>query len=302
MRRGVRGRGRVTAGAVALALLAAACTSEPAEPPSGTEVSGVAIAPPGRIVTVEVGELEFSVRCAGTPNPPQPPVVLVSALGVGLQQSWDAVQGRIADFARVCAYDRLGVGQSSRAPRTQTFEDMASQLDGLVTELGLDRPIVLVAHSLGGYVAASFAQRRPDDVAGLLLLDAPGPGYPQSVLDLLPRNASKRGAEERDLWESLLEPKDNAENLDGREAFAATASLSPLGDVPLVALSHTITTHPDSTGPRQQANLESAWEEGQQRWLALSSRARLERVDLAGHDIQNDQPDAVVEAVLDLVD
>lgn len=302
MRWGVLWRGRATIGAVAVALLAGACTSDSAEPPSATEVSGVAVAPTGRVVTVAVGDSELSTRCAGTPDPARPPVVLVSALGAGLQQSWDAVQGRIADFARVCAYDRLGIGQSSAPPKTQTFEDMASQLDGLVTELGLDRPLVLVAHSLGGYVAASFAQSRPDDVAGLLLLDAPGPGYPQSVLDLLPRKASKRGAEERDLWESYLQPKGNVENLDGRAAFSASESFSPLGDLPLVALSHTITSHLDSTGPRQQANLESAWEEGQQRWLALSSRATLERVDLAGHDIQNDQPDVVIEAVRDLVE
>ena len=69
----------------------------------------------------------------------------------------------------------------------------------------------------------------------------------------------------------------------------------------MVALTHSIAEHPPSTPPRRQADLESAWEAGQNGWLALAAAGRLERVDLAGHDIAADQPDVVVDRVGELL-
>lgn len=178
---------------------------------------------------------------------------------------------------------------------------MAGDLRGVIEQLELAAPVLLVAHSLGGMVAVAFAQQHPDDVAGLVLLDATGPGVAQSVLDRLPTRSGAPGGEERDVWEELLDPGRNVEHLDGRAAFAAADSFPPLGAVPLLALTHSISDHHSSTRPRQQADLESAWEAGQHRWLALSSQASMERVDLAGHAIQNDQPDVVVERIRELV-
>ena len=78
-------------------------------------------------------------------------------------------------------------------------------------------------------------------------------------------------------------------------------SLDLRDDVALVALTHSIAQHPRSTSPRQQADLESAWEAGQNRWLRLSSAGRLERVDLAGHDIAAARPEVVVRRVRGLL-
>ena len=69
----------------------------------------------------------------------------------------------------------------------------------------------------------------------------------------------------------------------------------------MVALTHSIAEHAQDTPPGRQADLESAWEAGQNEWLALSSVGRLERVDLAGHDIAADQPDVVVARVRELL-
>ena len=150
-------------------------------------------------------------------------------------------------------------------------------------------------------MAASVVGQDPDRVSGLLLLDATGPGYPQAVLDRLPARQGRRGAKERAGWSALRDPSANVEHLDGRQAFADAEALQPFGDVPLIALTHSIARHPRSTAPRQQADLESAWEAGQARWLALASDGRTERVDLAGHDIQVDQPEVVVERVQELL-
>ena len=257
------------------------------------------VAPLGDVVTVEVGGRSFATRCAGDED--DRAVMLVSGLGMDMDVSWTSVQSRIGTFARVCAYDRLGVGASTAPPAAQTFQDMAQDLDRVMKGLGLQRPVLLVAHSLGGMVAMAFTQQNRDDVAAMLLLDATGPGYPQRVLDRLPRRSGASGSEERDDWEALLDPAGNPERLDGRASFAEADSYAPLGDLPLVVLTHSIAEHRSSTSPRQQADLESAWEGGQQRWLALSTASVLERVDLAGHAIQRDQPDVVVQRVRELV-
>lgn len=257
------------------------------------------VAPLGDVVTVEVGGRSFATRCAGDED--DRAVMLVSGLGMDIDVSWTSVQSRIGTFARVCAYDRLGVGASTAPPAAQTFQDMAQDLDRVMKGLGLQRPVVLVAHSLGGMVAMAFTQQNRDDVAAMLLLDATGPGYPQRVLDRLPRRSGTSGSEERDDWEALLDPASNPERLDGRTSFAEADSYAPLGDLPLHVLTHSISEHRSTTSPRQQADLESAWEGGQHRWLALSTAAALERVDLAGHAIQRDQPDVVVQRVGELV-
>ena len=118
--------------------------------------------------------------------------MLLAGFDTAMAQAWDPVQAGIGAFSRVCAYDRLGVGGSGKPPKSQTFEDMAQTLDGVITELKLERPVVLVAHSLGGMVAATWAAAHPKDVAGIVMVDATGPGYPQRLLELLPRAAAPR--------------------------------------------------------------------------------------------------------------
>ena len=251
----------------------------------------------GGVEEVRAEGHRFAVRCAGDEQ--DPPVLLVSDLATPMERDWDSVQGRIGASARVCAYDRLGVGGSGRAPQSQTFEDMATDLRAVVTSLRLEPPLLLVAHGIGGMVAVTAMQQAPDLAGGLLLLDAAGPGYPQAALDRLA--GSRQAAAERDTWARLLRPDGNREHLDGRQAFAQAQAFRSLGPVPMVALTHSIAEHAPGTPPRRQADLESAWEAGQNAWLALAGAGRLERVDLAGHDIAADQPDVVVERVIELL-
>ena len=295
VRHGARG---AVAAALSLVLLTG-CTLTDEEPSQGgAKVRAVEQVRVGDVTPVRAGGRPFATRCAGDADAPG--VLLVAAEGTPMARAWASVQGRIGAFARVCAYDRLGVGRSGRPPAAQTFDDMAADLLRVLDRLQLTEPVVLVGQSLGGTVAVSAAAQAPDRVAGVLLLDAAGPGYPQAVLDRLPITG-RRGAAERRVWSDLRSPSDNPEHLDGGRAFAAAASLDLRDDVALVALTHSIAEHPRSTTPRQQADLESAWEAGQNRWLRLSSAGRLERVDLAGHDIAADRPELVVHRVRELL-
>jgi pimeloyl-ACP methyl ester carboxylesterase len=284
---------------LAVALLAACTTSGDNETLTRSGDRPATAAGLGDVVAVLVGGHRYATRCVGALD--APPVLLVSDVGRSMTPAWASVQPRIGGFSRVCAYDRLGVGASDEPTRPQTFADMASDLRALVDEMFLEPPVLVVAHGLGGMVAAELAAEFPASVAGLLLLDAPGPGYPQRLLDRLPRRDGAPGSRLRHRWQALLDPAANPERLDGREAFAAIDRLASLRTVPLLAMTHSISAPGRSLRPAQAADLESAWESGQHRWLLLTPRARLERVDLAGHVIQDDQPGVVVQRVRELL-
>ncbi len=244
-------------------------------------------------------EKQFATRCVGDKSAPS--VLLVAGFDTALDDAWDDVQAQIGGFSRVCAYDRLGVGGSAAPPRRQEFVRMADDLDGVVDELGLRRPVTLVAHSLGGLVAVTWAQDHVDDLAGLVLVDATPPSYVETALDALP-TGSARGSDVRRSLQQLLAPMRNAEHLDGEAAFADAEEFGSLGDVPLIALTHSISEFGGDLRPRVAAALDSAWTGGQQQWAELSSQGRVLRVDRAGHFIQQDQPQAVIDAVQEVVD
>src|SRR5512135_2819326 len=68
-------------------------------------------------------------------------------------------------------YDRAGTGWSDTVELPRTARQVTTELRELLVTAGVPAPWLLVGHSLGGAYARHFAQRFPDEVAGLLLLD-----------------------------------------------------------------------------------------------------------------------------------
>jgi pimeloyl-ACP methyl ester carboxylesterase len=256
------------------------------------------LAPLAATENVTVGKRQMAARCAGSTSDPS--VLLVSGYDTELSQSWDEVQPSIARFARVCAYDRLGVGSSDAAPKRQSFADMADELDGVIDALHLARPVVLVAHSLGGMIAATWAEAHRQDLAALVFVDATPPSWVATALSTLPADPAAKGGELRSGLATLLAPHANAEHLAGRPSFDPPAVFSPVGSQPVVALTHSVSDWGDLRR-RDAAELDSVWVGGQQDWAELSSRGRVQIVDQAGHFIQNDQPQALVDAVREVL-
>jgi len=121
--------------------------------------------PPGRLVPVEGAVMHLS--CSGTG---QPTVLLEAGLGES-SLTWAAVQRSLSATTRVCSYDRAGYGWSDSRDRPWTASTAASELESLLTAAGEPGPYVVVAHSLGSFVARELAVTQPDLVAGLVLLD-----------------------------------------------------------------------------------------------------------------------------------
>ncbi|WKX70748.1 alpha/beta fold hydrolase [Streptomyces sp. XD-27] len=76
-----------------------------------------------------------------------------------------------AEFTTSVLYDRAGTGWSDQVPLPRTGAEVTDELRRLLHAAGVPTPYVLVGHSLGGAYARHYAQRFPDDVAGLLLME-----------------------------------------------------------------------------------------------------------------------------------
>ncbi|HEX6618057.1 MAG TPA: hypothetical protein VF024_00280, partial [Solirubrobacteraceae bacterium] len=59
-------------------------------------------------------------------------VVLDSGLGVDSNATWAGVRPAVARFARVCQYDRAGMGSSPPGPRPRTSQRMVDELRALL--------------------------------------------------------------------------------------------------------------------------------------------------------------------------
>jgi len=128
--------------------------------------SAASPAPPvGRFVDVDGHRIWTDSRPG-----PGPCVVFLPGSGeVGLDL-WET-HDRVSRFRASIVYDRGGTGCSSPVPLPRTAAAVAEELETLLRTLRIERPVVLVAHSLGGAYAQRFAQLYPDRVAGMVLLD-----------------------------------------------------------------------------------------------------------------------------------
>jgi len=128
-------------------------------------VTKVDLAPIGRRVEVEGRKLWLHRSGKGGP-----PVVFVPGAGsFGLD--FLLVHDRVAEVTSSLLYDRAGTGWSDDIAMPRSADAVTDELRSMLRSAGLAGPYLLVGHSLGGLYVQRYAQRFPDEVAGLLLLD-----------------------------------------------------------------------------------------------------------------------------------
>jgi pimeloyl-ACP methyl ester carboxylesterase len=274
---------------------------------------------PGQLV--DVGGYRMHISCMGAGAPT---VVLNSGAG-GFSAEWNLVQPELSKTTRVCAYDRAGLGWSEPGPAPRSPAHIADELHTLLTNAGIEGPIVLVAHSAGGKHARLYAQRHPERVAGIVLVDARSEyvddhqtpqqaaaeraeivGFQSQIATLsrfgvirliwswgwpkaLPV-AGKLAPETRQLIgilqaRSLHQATSLSETEDGRSNNDALRGAT-LGATPLVVLASGQLTH-------QIPN----WRESQDYQAELSTNSRLIVVEGSDHSIHWDRPALVMDAV-----
>jgi pimeloyl-ACP methyl ester carboxylesterase len=113
---------------------------------------------PGKIVN------GLHIHCTGSGSP----VVLEAGIAA-TSVSWRPVQNALSSFARVCSYDRPGLGWSPCAAQPRSPEQFVHDLRTVVRHAGT--PVVLVGHSFGGLLVRLYAAAHPEDVRALVLVD-----------------------------------------------------------------------------------------------------------------------------------
>ena len=122
--------------------------------------------PPGQMV--DLGGYQLHLNCQGEGSP----VVVIEAGMSDFSLSWAQIQKEVAKFTRVCTYDRAGLGWSDRSPETRTASVVVEELNNLLTNADVESPYVLVGHSMGGVYVRLYAHEYPNQVAGMVLVDA----------------------------------------------------------------------------------------------------------------------------------
>ena len=246
---------------------------------------------------VDVGGYNLNFRII----PGQGPAILLESGGGMDANEWNALAPRLAaeTGSTVIAYDRAGFGKSD-LPETKydLREDTAALWRGLRT-LGLDRDLILVGHSYGGFLIRFEAAEHPDAVRGLVFIDpftvefvdTFGVDYCNNhpMMGKLPFDTSrpeKLSKLQRAMVRMVGAPDDS--NLADKIAVARKAVV-PAG-LPARVITAGIAFLPK---PEEW----KAWRESHERLAASIAGAKLIVAEKSGHMIPGSQPDLIVAVV-----
>jgi pimeloyl-ACP methyl ester carboxylesterase len=217
----------------------------------------------------------------------------------------------VAKLTHVCAYDRPGtlldadhLGRSDPVAMPRTAQDLVVDLHQLLQKAKIPGPYVFVAHSFGGIFARLYASTYPDEVVGMVLVDA------------LSENV--RSALTPEQWKLYLnfgfkepppglEKYKEIETLDVDKSFdqmQTAKTASPLRQMPLAVLTQ---GQPFDLSPWQPlpadfpAALDKAWHAAQDAQAKLASGSKHMVATKSAHYIQIQEPKLVIDAIDDVV-
>jgi pimeloyl-ACP methyl ester carboxylesterase len=272
---------------------------------------------------VDLGGRKMHINCSGESSPT---VILDSGLGDS-SLSWHKVQPEIAKFIRVCSYDRAGLGYSDPSSRPRTSRVIAEELHDLLQAAGVAPPYVIVGHSMGGFDVRLYTSMYPQEVVGMILVDASHPdqenrfpaelksmegswqreaqfiaqtmpfGVPR-VLGLCDEGAIDRAAD----CNGHTARERMAEIRAFPESATQAAATGPFGDLPLAVLSHDPDKASNDLPHELSKSVNKLWEAMQEDLARLSTRSTQMVAKNSGHYIQMDRPDVVIDAVRNVVD
>ena len=267
--------------------------------------------PPGRLV--DIGGYRLHLHCSGTG-----PTVVLEYGQQGSYVDWHRVQPQLADFARVCIYDRGGYGWSDANPKSRVPSVIAGELHSLLHSAGEKPPYILVGHSFGGLSALMFAHKFPDEVEGVVLVDASMPemmsrlgwrdGIRLRVMQGaipfgLPRwrgwcggnaPAAIRGLKQAITCRSSLYAAYYREWVSFPESAAEVRAITSIGSIPLVVIAR-------DPAIAARSEHETKWNEQQHARTKLSSKSEFMVATGSGHDVPLDRPDVITAAVRKLI-
>jgi pimeloyl-ACP methyl ester carboxylesterase len=277
----------------------------------------VSFEPPGQLI--DVNGRDMHINCIGNKSPT---IILDSGAG-GFSLEWRNIQYSLAQYARVCAYDRAGYGWSEMGPLPRTTKRIAHELHTLLQNAGIHGPYIIVGHSFGGFTAQYFARYFDDEIAGLVLVDSsheeqvyrlPENGkdvvrrslhqdrsntITKSVLhEHFPEEEAAVAQQLMQRWSAMLTWREEMANYALSSRQLRDVHHRPILQIPIVVLSRGKRVWPDT--PYGDA-MEAAWKELQNELNDMSGNSTHIIAEKSGHVIHLDEPELVVDAIHDVL-
>ncbi len=259
-----------------------ACSQEKSHP-EGSPQSEAS----GRLVQLPDGHRMF-VECSGD-SKAAPTVILANGRGLGTADAWAMVQQKVPPSIRTCSYDAIGAGHSDHVQESHSIDQVVSEMHSLFETARLQQSYVLVGASAGGILIRRYQQAYPHEVAGLVFVDS---------------------AHEEMEWRDAAISKqfdpnwNNPESLRDNGFLPDNQTLAWHADIPLIVLERTERA-PCSAFPglsQQQCDaINDEWHNFQVDLARRSRYGQLKSVTGSGHFMHQQRPDAIADAIQDVV-
>jgi pimeloyl-ACP methyl ester carboxylesterase len=234
-------------------------------------------------VTLEGAPIALARSGSGSPL-----IVFQSGLGDGMAV-WSAVLGKLPASVATLAYDRPGYGGSAGRSGRRDACSVARELHALLQATGNPPPYLLVGHSLGGLYQYAFAKLYPDEVSGILLLD---PTHPEHWANLQ-RRTPNTAAVIQSLRTVAFSGVERQEFDDQAECTSALQAL-PAATAPALLLQR------GRAEPGESEEFQAVSRELAARWPDLLPGMTRLRVAGAGHYLQKERPELVVQEIISM--
>jgi len=248
----------------------------------------------------DIGGRSLFLDCRGSGTPT---VIIERGTGGASTNdpSWDGVRDALISTMRFCLYDRANLGQSDPAPLPRTAEDVVADLHTLLQVAQIAPPYILVGHSLGGLFVRLYADRYPDEVAGIVLNDSMHPEGLEAELTVWgpPQPNEPAGVQERRAMLAAVanDTVDIPEPILQMPSVDQVRATRPLGNIPLVVLTGAHHPWPEDAPPELRKRLQQEWQRINDELLPLSTRSRRIIAANSGHFPQIDDMEVVIDAI-----
>jgi len=290
-----------------------------------------ALTPPGELINVKGRKVH--VQRSGTDSPT---VVFESGI-FGDSLEFSKVQPEIAKVTSTISYDRAGMGYSEpSSDPNRVISVITKELLDLLETLKISKPVILVGWSAGGLYIRKFADEYPERVSGMVLIDSSVESdvdyFPDDLAQIFKQGRNDAAARltrfSRMTRKEILDEfgsnppwKDRHPDVhkyyldrispEEPKSFLLVLSywwqehkerdrlLKSLGDIPLTVI-YAISEEDPQFNEEQNNQVNKIWSDLQRELAELSTQNRLIDV-ISGHDIANEEPEIVIEAILDIV-
>lgn len=249
------------------------------------------------------------------------------------------MQPEVAQFSRVCSFDRAGTGWSEYSSRPRTSEVIVDELHEALKQANIPSPYILVGHSFGGANMQLYAKKYPEEVAGIILVDSAHEDQlqklPQTIqqqaliqqkklltalsylglmrllycfpqtkkpIEVLPEQIRPLCLAQKKQTKNFTTMLEETELLGESLAQVKKAPLS-FRDKPLIVISAGKSPIAQEVGlsPEELDSMTMVWKELQENLLSKSSNSQHIIAEKSGHMIPHEQPEIIVDAIQSMV-